>query len=1084
MSAWFEGDGHLAAGGMSAGGSGERTHQPARQTSDARGRAEAMIGRLRLSTALVSATLAFAATGAAAQSLEVDNKVTTPLFTSTADDPNPADIEVTSDGSVEIDSGTAITVDSDNTVQIDGDIENTATSAARGVVIEGGVTTQFNTSGQITLESADDDEDPLGSDKIGVEITGPDAVTGDIVLEEGAGIRVEGDESIGIALRTDLIGSVNTDGRIDVNGLNTVGILLDGSVQGDVRIEGNVVDVTGTNASGIEVRNDISGAFFNSGFITVASPLEGFTDDPDTDSDDDLPEARGAVLIGGSIGGGFFNDGPNPAIEEDDTISSTIDANVARYGVLISPEVSSGATGDITIGVVGADDEAVGFLNRGLISADGIDENQEATAVAITGFDGNTVTVDGGLTNTGSIRSSAFNAASTGLFIGEGATVDTITNDGAIQGNAVGDDGGMARAIQIEAGATVSTLINENIITTTSTGLGANATAVEDLSGSLTTVINRGVIGATVSDGPEEDAPEDARPIALDLRAATADISVTNENQILGDVYLGAGNDTFAIVDLFEDPDADEDDDSDDDRSAFIIGSLFTGAGNDTVTIEGQGILTGGIYSDGGTVDLTVSDGEIFLPASETISVTTATLGANSVTTVFLNAENQDTARITATDLVTVEDGAQFDVQLEEFLGETADITIIDAGTLVVNGGLDLADDGDLFFLYNGTLAVSDTNINEVVLQLDLKTPGELGLNNNQTAAYPAVIEILDADDALAVAIGNIDNGEDFRDAYNQLLPDTGLPSRMAALTVTDQTAFAVSSRLDAQRRVSNPNGSTAWFQIIGAMYEQDPVEDEFGFDGETYGIAGGFDYAWLGADAIGLNFSWAGSRIEEQDSFDDEFRIDSLMLGAYASWSAGPAFLALHGHAGFNKYRSERRVRIDEDTFDRSTSADWDGHQYGGSVRVGADVNIGNTRITPVAGFDYLFLQENGFSESGGGSGVDLVVEERDSTSMRASAGVEVAHRFRQGDGHLVPKLRVGYRQELETDPLETTARFRDGTESFTLTGAELSDSGITGGVGVTYELPNIDITVGYDGLVEDNFIRHSGGLTFRFAF
>ncbi len=1074
MGAWFEVSGRTA--GLSQG------IRPL-VAKDTTGPHRSLPARLLITTAVALAL------PVSAQAVDVSNRVEEPIDTATIDGGAAGDITIRSGGSVEVTNGPAVTLNSNNLIVNNGSIEANAAANAVGVQIQGGFTGGFTNSNDVVVVSAEDDEDPIGDAKTGIDVTGPGAFTGDIVLEEGSTLLVEGTNSLGIVVRTDLIGNVTNEGRVDVNGADSTAILIDAPVTGDVTTSG-IVEATGENTAGIVVRNAISGALRNEGSINNFSTENNFFDDLDLAEDEDIvyPLSQGAVLVGGSLGAGFLNDGTNTELEGAETVfSARIDANFAETAILISPTVSDGEAGDITLGAVGTAEnfEDFAFINRGSIASDSADEGDPTTGVRIEGASiggtDYTTTLERGLKNTNLIRAGTIEADATTVSVGAGATVPEVVNMGTLRATITGDAGGTARGIEVGEGATVTSVVNEGLIDITSQGETAAAIGIEDRSGTLTTIVNRGgTISTSVSDGIELDAPEDPILRAIDLSTSGADVTVTNQGSIFGDINLGAGDDTVSLEEFFLDPDEEIDEDEEAPRSS-VFGSIFTGLGADQITLTGGALLSGGIYNEGGTTDLTVTDGEIFLPAGETITVTNALLGADSITTVFINAETTGTTRITATDTVTIEDGAQFDVQLEEFLGESAEVTLIDASTLIVNGELDIASD-DLFFLYNGELVTPDSAPNTVLLQLDLKTAGELGLNNNQTAAYPAVVEALTLDDGLAVALGNIGTDADFFAAYNQLLPDTGRAARTVAVALTDQTTQMIGSRLNGLRRIYRPERTTAWFQVFGSVYEQDATEEEFGFDGETFGIAAGVDRPWLGSNALGVNFAWAGSRIEEKDSFDDEFMVDTISLGAYGSWSLGPLFLDLHGQAGYNKYRQQRRVEID--TFERRPEGDWDGHQYSGSARLGADFLIGKTRITPMAGVDYLQLEQNDYAEDGGGDGIDLFVGEQEATSTRVSGTLEVAHTFQVGEGLLTPAVRGGYRQELETDPLTTTARFRDGTEVFQITGDAFEDSGYVGGFSVIYELDALRLEAGYDALVEDTFFRHSGGLAFRFIF
>ncbi len=985
-------------------------------------------------------------------------------------------------------NGPAVTVNSDaagdsgDVFVNNGTIEVTSPSNQIGVLVESGFTGNILNDGDISLVSALADDDLGGDANTGVLVSGAGTYTGNFTFETGSSIVVEGDGSRGVSIDAGLDGDFVNRGIIDINGDETIGVLVTGPVNGDLNFAGGQIDVSGANAVGVSVQNTVSGSIINGGTISAVSIVDDFVNDPDTTDDDDFATVRAVMEVGASVSGGFVNAGP--AAEGDvgnQALQGNLDGNLAEFGVLISPTVSNGLGGDIVLGAAGDGESAFGFINRGLISADALDDANSATGVRIEGAEiGGTLlttTIEGGILNTGSITSSTVDVSTAALSFGAGASVPRILNTGTITATSTSSSAGFAEAIRIESGAAVPILENEGTIAASVLGTEAASVTIQDLSGSLTLIDNKGCITQGICQPDLIAVVETPDRIAIDLSSTIDDVTIRNAGVIRGDIQLGSGDDVFeGITRVFEADTAAEG------IGAVFNGVLNTGAGNDVVTLNDDAIVFGGIVNGGDTLDLTVEGASVLVPVNNQISVTNATFGTDSLLSLAVSDDPTESANVVATGTVELLDNAALDVQVSSFLSEPTEFTLIDAGTLNIADSVDL-DAVTLPFLFNGSVAPSATDPSDLILSVDLKTPEELELNNNQTAAFPALTEALSVDDGLTVALGALDSNEAFGSAVNQLLPASGLVARTIAVTLTDQTTAAIANRLNGLRNVNSQDRSTAWFQIFGSIYEKDQVDEEFGFDGETYSVAAGMDFAWLGANAIGAGFVWSGSVINEMDSFDEDFRADTIQVGTYGSWSWGKAFLDVQAFAGYNIYRSERVVRIG--AFEETAEADWNGFQYSGNARVGYDLTFGNTRITPIGGIDYLEVQEDDFNETGSSPGIALTVDNRDVSSLRAIGLLEVAHTFERRRGaKLIPMLRAGYRQEFETDPVVTTVSFVEGSSTFDLVSPEIEEGGFVGGAGLSFANPSLIVEIGYDALFEEDFVRHSGGLSFRFIF
>ncbi|MEM7459205.1 MAG: hypothetical protein AAF331_07055, partial [Pseudomonadota bacterium] len=414
---------------------------------------------------------------------DISTETTEPVTTSTIDNGAPGDITITEEGSIElsgVEGQVAVTMDSDNNITHNGALLIEDTNDVAGIVLEADRTGDLNVGGTISLledytrEDDDDDDDidgplALGDQRVGIRLDSGGTHTGDINLQTGSLISVEGNQSAGVIIGSALDGSFTMDGIISLIGEDTIGIEIDDGVTGDVLISGNVT-AQGADARGVSIDGAVGGnvtieaSIIATGFTSTevtnyVTPLSVDEDTPLVDERIDAEDLNGngpALAIGGSLTNGLLiNGNVDDFVSDEDTEDETKDT-IEDYdenrttgiitsigsgpAVLISPDIDGAATEGITLGAVVEtvrdttdDDEdedtsetlAVfnyehGLINRGAISASGLNVGYEATALRIEGAANGdfATTITGGMLNTNAISAQANEANATAISLG------------------------------------------------------------------------------------------------------------------------------------------------------------------------------------------------------------------------------------------------------------------------------------------------------------------------------------------------------------------------------------------------------------------------------------------------------------------------------------------------------------------------------------------------------------------------------------------------------------------------------------------------------------------------------------------
>jgi outer membrane autotransporter protein len=207
---------------------------------------------------------------------------------------------------------------------------------------------------------------------------------------------------------------------------------------------------------------------------------------------------------------------------------------------------------------------------------------------------------------------------------------------------------------------------------------------------------------------------------------------------------------------------------------------------------------------------------------------------------------------------------------------------------------------------------------------------------------------------------------------------------------------------------------------------DKDDTVREAGFDFDTVGLTGGFDYRFdqnlvlgfaIGYAAVNSNFdrnrggldieSWSGSLFGTY-FVADKFYVDGMLT------------------YGQNDYDSVRHITFTDASGLTAETAvgDTDGMQLSGGLASGFDLNRGKWTFGPHVGLYYVQADTDGFAERGAG-GLNLVLDDQEATSFTVNAGGHLSYALTLPWGVLVPHLRADYVHEFEDSRETVNLRF-----------------------------------------------------------
>lgn len=942
-------------------------------------------------------------------------------------------------------------------------------------------------------------------------------------------ISVTGDRSTTINIAGPVTGNVDLLGSINSQGEDSSAVIIDGDIGGQLYFSGRITS-TGYRFNGRPVFQDFIDTLDDddkfqtgtgirlSGSIAGGILLDGLSDNSNLGR-------QTIITLRGSA----------PVME-----IRAVDRDIS-FGAVTQPGVDDDP--DTTDTDETVDPLALGFsfVNRATMTGNGELNDISANGLVIGGTDNGvggffTATFTDGFLNEGTIGASAFleNDASVsahGIRFDGGAVVPVFHNDGSVSASAstvAGGTGyGNAYAILIDSEAVMNSLINDGSIL--ATAVGGNAYAIVDTSGLVDTVTNTGSINsvrsapaAFVDDDGNTVTPDDVphEVVALDLSANTsgvdfrqywvrdivADDPDTDEDESLdailvtdeviftrGDILLGSGDDTVQL------------------EAGSIQGALAFGDGSDLFILDGTDVqneidallaagrieeltseelraelptYVGAITDTDGDLRIEVDYATLELTDGGVLQISEARFGDGSNLVFEVDAGSNQPRSITASGAVTFESGSRLTVSLSNVIGETGTYTILSSSDLSIADGITSLTDEPTPYLYDALLDFIEgqgTDDDVITLSLSRRSAEVLGMNANQAAAYDSAFAAWGGNSALGEAMASLVTQTEFFNAYNQLLPEYSASAIQFARANNDIMAGALASRLAAVRRSPDDMGGL-WLQEVGYYADREGNSFGTGYRGQGLGLAAGFDMPVGPFYVVGLNVMGSASEITQVEGVENPMSALSGQIGAYAGAELSGVTLDVYAGVGFDSYEYNREVRIG--SFTANPLAEWDGHHVSASARLGRDFEFGRYFLRPAVGVNYLSLTESEYEETEGGDGINLAVDERETTSLSASGTLTFGARFGSDISWWAPEVRLGYREELENDFAETTARFVGYTDTFTLRSQQMPADGLLFGFGVSGGSNYSTFSLAYDGDIRDGYIRHTARLVLRLVF
>ncbi|MCM2265267.1 MAG: autotransporter domain-containing protein, partial [Desulfuromonadales bacterium] len=270
----------------------------------------------------------------------------------------------------------------------------------------------------------------------------------------------------------------------------------------------------------------------------------------------------------------------------------------------------------------------------------------------------------------------------------------------------------------------------------------------------------------------------------------------------------------------------------------------------------------------------------------------------------------------------------------------------------------------------------------------------------------------------------------------------------MVALGLIETFNGAIGRRMDRLHHINrgamadlHPMDSII-MSLAGETMDLTPIQQKdrnfwaqvFGTDGEVYDdeYAGSYDYTIgglaFGGDfrvAEGLHLGVAGgygdASIDTQHHSDAD--VDGWQAGIYGSYENGAFYLdALMSYADLTTDAS-RSIRFAD--IARTAKSDYDGQEWSAAAEMGYVVGMEKFKVQPFFGTSFIYLDEDGFTESGAGD-ISLKVDDWTTRSWKVAPGIRISRPMEFGEqGLFVPEFTARMVHEFGDDNSVIEANF-----------------------------------------------------------
>ena len=226
------------------------------------------------------------------------------------------------------------------------------------------------------------------------------------------------------------------------------------------------------------------------------------------------------------------------------------------------------------------------------------------------------------------------------------------------------------------------------------------------------------------------------------------------------------------------------------------------------------------------------------------------------------------------------------------------------------------------------------------------------------------------------------------------------------------------------------------------------------------FGFAFGLDGPMGKTGYKGFGIALTSDEIDRKTGFDQPFTVTSAEVTGHVVQPIGDLVLGARVGAAYDVFRSKRQIVIDPDLdvtgITRAPKADWNGAHISAALHAAYPTHLGFVSVRPEVGIDAVSMWEQEYEEKGGGAGLNLAIDSRQTTRANASATVAFGLPFQRRGFAFTPEVTLGVRAPLLKDPYDLSGHFVSATsQQFTLASESYDSPAAIAGLALNVEGP-----------------------------
>ncbi|MGL4668887.1 MAG: autotransporter domain-containing protein [Saezia sp.] len=528
-------------------------------------------------------------------------------------------------------------------------------------------------------------------------------------------------------------------------------------------------------------------------------------------------------------------------------------------------------------------------------------------------------------------------------------------------------------------------------------------------------------------------------------------------------------------------------------------GALNVNAGH---LIVGSNILAGTTAQVGGNVNLagttrlsghgtvlghvTAGNGSTVAPGSSIGTLNVGNITFNSGSTYELDAYPNGTSdKITATGATTVNAGAHLSVLAGAGTwNESTTYTIIDSGSGVTSTFDNMST--NMAFLTPSQLVSG----NQLLLTLTRNSTGlgDVGSTQNQKDIGTAIGD-LGLGNPLYDGIVSMDS-QSANNAYNNLSGEIHPGIKSAVLTNSDYVRTAVNRHLGTSGEGNTgikantlDNGKAIWAHGWGYNGHLKADDNADKLDNNGGGILLGFDAYTNGTTVIGVAAGYEHNSLSIGGSRSSDAKVNSMHALAYGRTTVGA--IDVKGGIGYSRFGAKTTRHVNVGSVASRNEADYNGSlvQIFAEGSHTFDINK-KFNVTPHVGLAYQNVRTDDFSEKTNAAVGDPSLLHQNGTRdnvVIGSVGVRGQMNLNETSSLYAD---LGWQHTSGDKRPESNLHFTGGN-AFTTRGAKINTNAATIGLGANIQLkPNMNLSLGYEGMFGNESRNHAGTVRLEFKF